>query len=94
MTKRVDPENLAGVAELGELFGVGRTTVSNWYDRRDRNGFPEIVLRLASGPIWNVDDVVKWYASYAPSKGHRAGALPTQVDGRWVPFRREAVQGA
>lgn len=92
--RKVDPRNLAGVAELAQLFDVGRTTVCNWYDRRQRNGFPEVTLRLASGPIWEIEGAVSWYASYVPSKGGRPGRLPTRNGERWVPATAGAgVQG-
>lgn len=76
MTKLIDPSKLVGVAEVADLFKVGRTTVSNWYERRARNNFPETVARLASGPIWDRDVVVAWYIAYVPNKGGRPGRMP------------------
>ena len=80
----IDVRHLAGVAELADLFKVGRTTVSNWNDRRDRNGFPRPRVVLAMGPVWDIDQVVKWYGSYTPNKGGRPGTAPRDDGGRYV----------
>lgn len=72
----VDPRHLAGVAEIAALFLVSRTVVSNWDARRDRNGFPLPVCRLASGPVYDVNEVLSWYAGYVPLKGGRPGRAP------------------
>lgn len=76
--KMVQGRHLAGVAELAELFGVGRTTISNWHARTDKNGFPDPVAILAAGPVWDRTDVVTWHALYVPGRGKRkAGTTPT-----------------
>jgi hypothetical protein len=81
--------SLAGVAEIADLFRIGRTTVSNWDSRRDRNGFPERVKSLASGPLYDVEEVVAWYITYEPSKGGRPGTVPVRgKDGRFKPAPR------
>lgn len=80
----VDPDDLAGVAELAALFGVGRTTVSNWADRRDRIGFPSPVKRLAMGPVWDSQEVLRWYLRYIPEKGGRPGRAPRDENGRYL----------
>lgn len=84
---QLDPRRLAGVAELAKLFQVGRTTVSNWHDRRGRNGFPSPVAVLAMGPVWDIDAVVRWYGRYVPSKGGRPGTAPRLKDGTYAPGR-------
>jgi hypothetical protein len=89
----VDPRCLVGVAEVAHLLGVGRTTVSAWYDRRERTLFPEIVARLASGPIWDVDQVVSWYVAYVPKKGQRPGVMPARRGKSWAPASASGVQG-
>ena len=55
------PPNLAGVAEISARFGVPRTTVSMWDARRDTSGFPPPVVRLAAGPVYDLDAVVAWH---------------------------------
>jgi len=72
----IDPRKLAGVAELARLFLVGRSTVTQWAARRDRNGFPEPVAVLAMGPVFDLDEVVEWYVGYEPDKGGRPGRMP------------------
>lgn len=85
MTETVDPRCLVGVAEVSHLLGVGRSTVSAWYERRAHTSFPEIVTRLASGPIWDIEEVVSWFRDYKPSKGVRPGAMPIRRGKQWVP---------
>lgn len=55
------PLQLGGVAEISDLFGVPRTTVSMWDTRRATSGFPEPVERLAMGPIYRMDEVAEWH---------------------------------
>jgi len=90
----VDMRHLAGVAELAELFRVSRSVISNWAARRPQNGFPRKVMRLASGPIYNINDVLSWYETYAPAVGVRPGAAPVQnADGCFVPGERAQDEG-
>lgn len=91
--RTVDPVCLVGVAEVAHLLGVGRTTVSAWYERRDRTGYPEIVARLASGPIWDIEQVVDWFKGYRPKKGARPGAVPVKQGELWVPASAAGVRG-
>jgi len=72
---RVDTDRLVGVAELAAMLGVARTTISNWYDRRDRNGFPEPVIRLSMGPVWDSRAVLRWYGTYTPRRGAKVGRV-------------------
>jgi hypothetical protein len=72
----IDVRKLAGVAELARLFMVGRTTVTQWAARADRNGFPDPVARLAMGPVFDLDEVLDWYTHYEPDKGGRPGRMP------------------
>ncbi|HVA05479.1 MAG TPA: hypothetical protein VNG12_01940 [Acidimicrobiales bacterium] len=49
--------DLVGAAEIASLFGVSRQRV----DQLTRaEGFPEPVAELASGRIWNRDEVIAW----------------------------------
>ena len=82
MSEPIDPRLLVGVAELSKLFGVGRTTVTQWAARRHRNGFPEPVAELAMGPLFNVSEVVRWYGAYVPEKGGRPGRMPADTPGQ------------
>lgn len=82
-------KNLGGVAEIAGLFKVGRTTVSNWMDRQGKNGFPDPVIRLAMGPVWNIREVVAWYEDYVPIKGRKPGALPDMKN--FVGFDRSSI---
>ena len=87
-TKMVKVESLAGVAEIANLLRVGRTTVSNWDERRERNGFPQRVKTLASGPVYDIEEVVAWYLEYSPSRGGRPGLTPVRdKNGRYRPAK-------
>lgn len=81
----VDPRYLASTGDVAALFMVGKTVISNWYARRDRNGFPEAVAVLMSGPVFDVNEVAAWYGRYVPSKGGRIGSAPRSVNGRYLP---------
>jgi hypothetical protein len=60
---RTDIE-LGGVAEIAEELGLPRTTVSMWDARRSEvNGYPEPVARLASGPIFDMAEIRRWWAA-------------------------------
>ena len=58
----VSPE-LAGLAEVAEMLGVTKRTVSNYTRRED---FPQPVDRLASGPIWRRTDIEAWKDEHEP----------------------------
>jgi hypothetical protein len=70
----MSPE-LAGLAEIAEIFGVTKRTASNYTQRDD---FPEPVDRLASGPIWRRTDIERWKREHRPPlpPGRRARANP------------------
>ncbi len=51
------PQNLVGLAELADLFGMSKQAISNWRTKPD---FPDPVVQLRSGPIWSFDSVKKW----------------------------------
>lgn len=91
-TKLIDPANLVGTAELAHLFRVARTTVSGWFKERDTTHFPETVARVASGPLWDIEEVVAWYPTYNPRNG-RPGRAPVKVGNTWRPADSVGVQG-
>ena len=72
----VDTRLIVGVSEIAELFGVGRTTVTQWVARREASGFPLPVARILAGSLWNVHDVLRWYEQYVPRKGAKPGRAP------------------
>jgi predicted DNA-binding transcriptional regulator AlpA len=53
----VSPDELVGIAEVAETFGVSKQTAVKYSQRAD---FPEPLDRLASGPVWRRDDVEAW----------------------------------
>jgi chromosome partitioning protein len=51
-------DELLGLSEVADLLGASRQTVGNWRQRRE--GFPEPVAELKSGPIWQRATIVEW----------------------------------
>lgn len=51
---------LVGVAEIAVDQDVARQTVSMWAARRASNGFPEAVVTLSMGPVYDLADVRRW----------------------------------
>lgn len=49
--------HLMGVSEIGDYLGVSRQRVTQLAKLK---GFPEPVVRLASGPVWESADVERW----------------------------------
>jgi hypothetical protein len=81
----IEPRHIVGGTEISILFQVGRSTVAQWHSRADRNGFPTPIVELASGAIFDVNEVYSWYAQYRPLKGGRPGTLPLKSGGRYLP---------
>jgi predicted DNA-binding transcriptional regulator AlpA len=52
-------DELLGLAELAELYGVTKATASNW---SRRHTFPQPVQHLKMGPIWRKSEVIAWRA--------------------------------
>ena len=53
-----DHDELLGLSEVAELFGVTRQAIANWRSRR--KDFPEPTADLKSGPIWTRSDLGRW----------------------------------
>lgn len=51
---------LVGVAEIAVDQDVARQTVSMWAARRHSNGFPEPIITLSMGPVYNLSEVRAW----------------------------------
>jgi chromosome partitioning protein len=49
---------IVGVSEIAELAGVTRQAILNWRQRFE--DFPRPLAELRSGPVWSLDDVLKW----------------------------------
>ena len=65
------PDELAGVAELAELFGVSRQRMSELRMRKD---FPAPLAELAAGPVWKVANLRRFLDSWErkPGRPHKA----------------------
>jgi chromosome partitioning protein len=53
-----DEDQLLGLSEVADLLDASRQTVGNWRQRRE--GFPQPVAELKSGPIWHRAAIVEW----------------------------------
>lgn len=55
--------NLAGVREISALLGVTRQRADQWTRTK---GFPEPLAELASGRIWDKEQVMEWATKQFP----------------------------
>lgn len=55
-----DLDDLAGIADIAELAGVGDAAVANWR-KRHRDTFPKPILKISRGtPIFSRKQVTEW----------------------------------
>ncbi len=59
----VSPDDLLGVSEIAETFGVATNSAWRWTQRPD---FPEPAARLKSGRVWRRKDVERWAKKTLP----------------------------
>jgi prophage regulatory protein len=71
--------NLAGIAELCDLFGVSKRTARKYADRPD---FPQPVAALAAGRVWKRRDVEAWGRSHLSADGRLPTGRPKKSAGR------------
>lgn len=69
-----EAEFLAGAAEVGYVLGVAANTVNAW--RRRTNCFPEPVVQLKAGGIWDIREVIAWADASGRSVGNRNYRAP------------------
>jgi chromosome partitioning protein len=75
--------DLVGMAEVAEILGVTKQTLTNW---RHRNvSFPSPLAELRSGPVWKREEVVSWGQSVGIQM--RETVQPAKK----APNRRKAV---
>jgi hypothetical protein len=56
--------DIGGNAEVAEICGVTTQAVSNWVARWEgRSDRPAPVARLATGPVWDLDEIRVWSIS-------------------------------
>jgi hypothetical protein len=57
---------VAGLAELCAKTGVSKSTAAGWLRRGAPHGLLPLppYTDLASGPVWNLDDIEVWAESY------------------------------
>lgn len=75
----VDPDDLAGVAELAEALStegntVATTNVTTWMSRRETNHCPEPVLSFRMGTVHSVSAWKAWRKTQAISAAPKDAA--------------------
>lgn len=66
--KAIPPADLVGAMEIAERAGVRYKLVQAWIGR---GIFPEPIIRLSMGPVWDWQDVAAWLAIPRPRGRHR-----------------------
>jgi hypothetical protein len=61
----------AGVTEVAEALGISRQRLAQL---RQREGFPPPLVDLSSGPIWDLDHVLRWSANSSRQAGRPRAA--------------------
>jgi prophage regulatory protein len=69
----VRPDEVVGLSEIAELYGVARHTAWRYSRRPD---FPEPLARLGAGNIWRRTDVEAWRKANLPLKPGRPRKAP------------------
>src|SRR5579871_1873234 len=70
---------IVGIAEIAELTGVSKQTVTNW---RSRNSdFPTPIAQLRSGPVWHLKQIFEW----ATERGIEMKVADVSEHGESVP---------
>lgn len=59
---------LGGVAEICERLGVKKSRASMWATRRDYTGFPEPVVPLRCGDVYDLREVDRWWATWSATR--------------------------
>lgn len=67
---------LGGVSEIAKERGVGTNQVAMWAARRSTNGFPQPVVSLAMGNIYDLAEVRAWYASRPEPRNRPKASTP------------------
>jgi hypothetical protein len=62
-------QELVGVAEIAERAGVTPAAVANWRVRHD--DFPEPLVQLRSGGVWDWEHVARWLADRKAAERQR-----------------------
>jgi hypothetical protein len=58
VARRVDPNELVGVAEIASRLGCSLQAVHAW--RRRYSDFPQPIAQLSMGLLWVWSDVSRW----------------------------------
>lgn len=76
---------LVGIAEIAELFGVSRQAASNWRERHA--DFPDPTASLKSGPVWELPCILTW----AESRGMSVKSAELEAVGAGSETRKPCV---
>jgi predicted DNA-binding transcriptional regulator AlpA len=56
--------DLVGIAEIALRAGVARDTIRKWRQRHP--DFPQPLITLATGPVWDYAEIQAWIAKPRP----------------------------
>ena len=65
MSQDINIDNILGTSEVAEVLDVSKQRISSL---RQMVEFPEPVKQLASTPLWDRDDIMKFLAVWKPWK--------------------------
>lgn len=64
----MSPDEVVGLVEIAELFGVTKRTAVRYAQRED---FPEPLARLSAGLVWRRADAERWGRDHLPLRAGR-----------------------
>jgi predicted DNA-binding transcriptional regulator AlpA len=64
----VSPDEIVGLTEIAEMFGVTKRTAVRY---RNRSDFPDPLARLSAGLVWRRVDVETWAKQTLPLRRGR-----------------------
>lgn len=73
--------DLVGITEIAQRAGTAPGTVQSWRNRH--TDFPEPLVRLAIGPVWDWEPVRVWLALPRQTGAAAQGLMAVEGDIRW-----------
>lgn len=63
---------IGGVTEVAAQCGVSKSRASMWMTRAERFNFPKPYAAVASGNLYDLDEVAKWHELYTATRRHES----------------------
>ncbi len=61
--------DIVGLKEIAERLGVTYFRVRRWHERRESTKCPAPIVRLKTGPLWDMSDWHGWFALWKLTRG-------------------------